>query len=221
MRAAAIAGASGLTGQALLNALLDSGRYDPVWAILRRPLLHPHPRLHQRLADFANLESLGRIPLHTAFCTLGTTMRQAGSRDAFRDVDQGHVIRFARWAHACGARHFLYVSSVLARPDSGSFYLRVKGETEEQLAALGFERLDILQPGFLLGSRPQPRLGERLAQALAGALSFALTGPRERLRPLPASTVAAAMASAAIHTGPPGVFRHEWAAIRQLAALGR
>lgn len=221
MRAAAIAGATGLTGQSLLNGLLDSGAYDPVWAILRRPMHRTHPRLRERVADFASLDTLAHVELDVAFCTLGTTIRKAGSKDAFREIDQGHVLRFARWARACGARRFLYVSSVMAGPESGNFYLRVKGETEEGLAAIGFDRLDIFQPSFLLGVRPERRFAERLGQVVVAALDFALAGPLERFRGIPASTVAAAMANAAAQPGPAGVYRHEWAGLTGLAALRR
>ena len=217
MNGAAIAGASGLTGQHVLNRLLDDRGFDPVVAVLRTPLHRNHPRLQERVVEFDKLSALKPVPLSAAFCGLGTTIKKAGSKEAFRAVDHDHILSFARWARQNGARHFLYVSSVSAAADSPNFYLRVKGETERDVEAIGFEWLDIFQPSILLGVRPESRLGERIGQAIAQGIQFALVGPLERYRGIAGATVAAAMVARAKSPGEPGVRRHEW---RDIMALG-
>jgi uncharacterized protein YbjT (DUF2867 family) len=218
MRVAAIAGATGLTGHYVLNRLLDDGGYDPVLAVLRKPMHRNHPRLREKVVEFDSLSALAPSQVDVAFCCLGTTIRKAGSKEAFRRVDHDYVLAFANWARANGARHFLLVSSVSASPDSGNFYLRVKGETERDLAQLGFDWLDIFQPSFLLGNRAESRPGERIGQAVIQAVEFALVGPLERYRGIGGATIAQAMLARANDPGDPGIRRHEWAAITALAA---
>ena len=218
MRAAAIAGASGLTGHYVLNLLLDGGAFDPVLAVLRQPLHRNHPRLREKVVPFPELKNLPPVAVDAAFCCLGTTIRKAGSKEAFRAVDHGCVLDFAAWAKANGARHFLLVSSVSASATSANFYLRVKGETERDLEALDFEWLDIFQPSFLLGARAERRPGERAGQVLIEAVQFALIGPLERYRGIPAAAVARAMVARAAAPGAPGVRRHEWESIKALAS---
>ena len=131
-----------------------------------------------------------------AISTLGTTIRQAGSWDAFRAVDVDAVLGFARAARAAGARQFLCVSSVGADAGARNRYLAMKGEVERDLAAIGFERLDIIRPGLLRGDRGDDRrLGERIAIAIGPLLNPLLRGPLDRFAAIDADKVAAAMAS--------------------------
>ncbi len=124
------------------------------------------------------------------FCALGTTMRQAGSAEAFRRVDFEYPVALARAALACGVRHFLLVTAVGAAPNSRFFYNRVKGEVEAAITALGFRSVTIARPSLLLGPRREPRLGEQLGKVL-GLLS------PPRWRPVQAAQVARALVEAA------------------------
>jgi uncharacterized protein YbjT (DUF2867 family) len=125
------------------------------------------------------------------FCALGTTIRTAGSRAAFRRVDHDYVVSLARLARAHGARHFLLVSSVGADPRSRVFYSRVKGEVESAVQTLGYPSLTIVRPSLLLGPRSEFRLGEALVKPLGPLF------PR-RYRPVHARAVAATMIRAAL-----------------------
>lgn len=205
---AAIIGATGLTGQHVLNLLLDGSRYDPVIAIVRRPMHRNHPRLRES-TNFPNVERVD-----VAVCCVGTTIKKAGSQEAFRAVDHGYVLEFARWAKDRGARQFVFLSSVAAELSSANFYLRVKAETERDLEALGFETLDIFQPSMLLGTRSESRPLERVGQMVAEALRFALAGPLERYRGIAASDLAKAMVAVTDNPAP-GVRRYEWRAITE------
>ncbi len=124
------------------------------------------------------------------FCALGTTIRQAGSRAAFREVDLKYPVALARAALLLGARHFLLVSAVGAAPGSRVFYNRVKGEVEAAIAALGFRSVTVARPSLLLGPRPEPRVGEQVGKILG------LLAP-PRWRPVAAARVARALVDAA------------------------
>ena len=219
MPTALIAGASGLVGRYLLDMLTGAPEYERVVAVARRPLEVEHPKLVEVVTPFDVLDKLPR-PLHgdDAFCCLGTTIRKAGSREAFRAVDQGAVLAFAWAAKRGGARRFFLVSSMGADPDSRFFYTRLKGETEQALQVMGFETLAIFRPGLLLGPRTEYRLGERISAAgLALARPF-LVGGWRKYRAIHAATVARAMLRASFGRGAQGtlVFPSD-----EIADLGR
>ena len=214
-----LAGASGYVGNLALDALLDSTDISRVYAITRRPLGREHPRLANRTVQFEQIESqLKGLTCHAALCSLGTTIRQAGSEPAFRKVDFDAVLAFARTAKAAQAQRFVVVSSAGADPKSKTFYLRTKGEMEEALVGVGFTSLDILQPSLLLGWRGEIRPLELLGSAFAPLVNPFLTGKRELFRAIPARTVAAAMAGVT-RSGRRGVQRYTYSAIQSLARI--
>jgi uncharacterized protein YbjT (DUF2867 family) len=218
-RSAVIAGATGLVGRHCLDALLGSPEYTHVTAIARRPLGRSDPRLDERVVPFDQLARVDPERATDAFCALGTTIAAAGSRRAFAAVDLDLVTEFARRARDGGARRFVLVSSVGADSGSSNFYLRVKGKAERAVAAVGFEQLDVVRPGLLIGARGEPRPGEALAQRLMPALAFLLVGRLRKYRPIPARLVGAAMVGTALaeHTG---VRVLEYDLIRSMAAFG-
>ena len=156
----------------------------------------------QRTVDFQRIEqSLGAFPVERVYCALGTTIRKAGSPEAFRQVDYECTLALARWARAQGATDFRLVSSAGADASASNFYLRVKGETERDLATLGFTSLQIFRPGVLLGERTESRLGERIGQALSIAVGPLLLGPLAKYRATRAEDVARAMVTFAAKPG--------------------
>lgn len=219
MATALIAGASGLVGGHLLRELLAADVYGRVVSVGRRRLDLAHPKLTQVVAEFSALDQVaGELRADDAFCCLGTTRRQAGSRAAFRAVDHGAVLAFAWAAQRAGVRRFFTVSSLGADPDSRIFYRRVKGETEEALQVLRFPTLGILRPSLLLGDRPQPRLGERLAAALLWLVDPLLLGRWARYHAIEASVVARALLRCSYGTGARGVLVFESDEIQDLGA---
>lgn len=205
-KTALIAGGTGLVGSNCLAGLLGEAGYDRVVALVRRPLPHEDAKLEQRIVDFDVLGTAGNeVPeAQDVFCCLGTTMKQAGSKEAFRRVDYTYVVSLAGLALGRGARQFLLVSSIGADPRSRIFYTRVKGETETAIMALPFEGRHIFRPSILMGERPEHRPGERTGIAVMEAMSFALVGPLRRYRPIAAATVARAMVRVAL-AAPRGV----------------
>jgi uncharacterized protein YbjT (DUF2867 family) len=223
-----LAGATGLVGGLLLRRLLADPSFDgTVYAPLRRDPGVADPRLVVLRTDFANgsgdfglaaaMQARGDRPLHAYASCLGTTIRAAGSREAFIAVDRDLVLRTAQLAYDNGARHAVLVSSVGASRQSGNFYLRIKGEVEDAVEKIGFTRLDLIQPGLLIGERTERRPVERLMQKLAPAGNVLMQGGLSRYRSIPADLVAAAIQSL-LALEAPGVFTHRYASLRELAA---
>lgn len=212
-----LAGASGLVGGCAVDALLEAPEVKRVVALSRRPLARQHPRFANRIVQFERLEAqLQGARCDAALCCLGTTLRRAGSEQAFRAVDIECVLAFARAAKAAGARRFVVISSVGADPDARSFYLRTKGEMEELLEAVRFESLDILQPSLLLGARAEARPLELAARLLMPLVNPLMRGRYVAYRAIPASTVGAAMLGAT-RSGKRGVQRYTHEGIAALA----
>lgn len=212
-----LAGATGLVGGLVLKSALRPARDAglglssatadlEIIPITRRPI-SGHPGV---VADFDDLPPLP--PAQVAVCALGTTRAKAGSDAAFRAVDHDAVLAFARAALLAGVTHFILVSSVGANPKASLLYPRTKGEVEAALAAMGFTRLDILQPGLLIGPRAERRPVERFLQWAAPVMDLAL--PRD-VGSLPADAVAEAILALTKHNEP-GVFRHTNRAIASL-----
>jgi uncharacterized protein YbjT (DUF2867 family) len=197
-----LAGATGLVGGLVLKRLLaDAGFQGTVIAPMRRAPGAQDPRLIAPVLDFSlgdeafaqALEAAAPGAIDTYICCLGTTMRAAGSREAFIAVDRELVLRFSRIARARGAKHALLVSSVGASRQSGNFYLRVKGEVEDALEQAGYARLDLLRPGLLLGPRQERRPAEALFQKLAPLGNLLMHGRFKQYRSIPADALAAAI----------------------------
>lgn len=195
-----LAGATGLVGEATLRRALATPRVQQVVAPTRRPLT-PHPKLLNPVVDFDALPADAEWwRVDAVACALGTTIRDAGSRDAFRRVDHDYPLAIARYAHAHGATTFALVSAMGADARSRIFYSRTKGDVEENLAGIGFASLSLLRPGLLGGVRTQHRGGERIALRVMGALDAVLPA---RYRVVPAERVAEALLKAALDA-PPG-----------------
>lgn len=194
-RTVLIAGATGLVGREILQGLLADAAVAAVHSVGRRELPLRHPRLTQHRVDFKASFTLPRVD--EAFIALGTTIKAAGSQEAFRAVDFDAVVAVAKAAKAAGATRLGVVSAMGADPKSRIFYNRVKGETEAALAALGFDGLVVARPSFLVGDRTslgQPeRGGEKLALRLSNWLAPLIP---DNYRAIEATSVARALLQA-------------------------
>ena len=198
-RRALVAGATGLVGGHLVRQLIDDAACSRIVALTRRPLHGlSSPKLDVVDTNFDALDgALQDIAADDAYCTLGTTIKVAGSQAAFRKVDHDYIVAFARAAKAAGAKRFMLVSAIGADPASSIFYSRVKGETERDVEALGFEALHIFRPGILLGERAERRLLEQIGMELSPFINALMLGPARAYRAITAETVARAMRAAA------------------------
>ncbi|MEN8699227.1 oxidoreductase [Bacillus infantis] len=200
MRKALILGATGLTGGHLLELLLDSGQYSQIKVISRRPLSIKHAKLTVFIGDFSSLEEMGEaFKADDVFCCIGTTIKKAGSKDAFRQTDLEYPIKAAHLAQKAGAARFLIISSMGADLDSMFFYNKVKGQMEEQLKMLNAFSLHIFRPSLLAGDRAEFRLGEKTGEVFLKAAGPFMKGKLKKYKSIQAADVAKGMAAAAIH----------------------
>ncbi|WP_077920211.1 oxidoreductase [Spirosoma sp. 209] len=188
-KTALLIGATGLIGDLLAHQLVNSPDYSSVKVLIRKSLTWQHPRLQEVQFDFDHPNGL-LTQADDIFCCLGTTMKKAGSRDAFRKVDYQYPLDIARLGLANGAKQFMIVTAMGADTNSSFFYNRVKGEVERDLTALGYPTLLIFRPSLLLGNRTENRFGERLAE---GAMRLFAPLIPARYRGVDAAKVANAM----------------------------
>lgn len=213
-----LVGATGLVGSALIAEAI--GREDVrVIGVGRREAVLPRGARMEMLVgepiDWPQLIRAARA--NVLVCALGTTIKAAGSPEQFRAIDHDLVRFAAEAAREAGIEHMILVSSVGAGRGSKTFYLHVKGETEEALGKLGFRRLDILRPGLLRGRRGERRPLERAMQIAAPLADFALQGRLSRFRSIRARDVARAILSLAREKAA-GRFVHEHDAMKRRAS---
>ena len=204
-----LAGATGLVGQAVLAQSLADPRIRQVVAPTRRAL-PAHPRLLNPIVDFSALpEDAPWWKADAVICTLGTTIRVAGSKEAFRRVDLDYPLAVATLAQRQGTPTFALTSAMGADPASRIFYSRTKGELERELAALQFSSLTLVRPGLLGGERATSRPMESFAMKILSAVEPVLPS---RYRVVPAEQVAAVLLRSAL-AATPGIHTIESAAI--------
>jgi len=195
---ALLVGATGLVGGHCLDLLLEDETYEKVIVLSRRSLQREHPKLQERTVNFDDLvREKDWTNADHIFCCLGTTIKKAGSQEAFSKVDFHYPHEIARLASQSGAEQFLLVSAMGADVNSKIFYNRVKGEVERAISELPFYGIQIFRPSLLLGNRQEFRFGEKIAKLLMPAFSFLLAGGLRKYRPIAAETVAVAMVETA------------------------
>ncbi|MGO4539428.1 NAD(P)H-binding protein [Paenibacillus sp. 2TAB19] len=197
-----LAGATGLVGAALLRQLLADPNTRTVTVLVRRPLDAAatagleamRSKLRIIVASFDDIDlAMQDVEADIVYCALGTTIKAAGSQEAFRTVDLEYPLALARYAKRVNASQFAVITAMGSSKSSAFFYSRVKGELEEELAKLEIPLLHIFQPSLLLGHRKEKRLGETVGTWLATALGFTMVGRLRRYRAIRGDVVAAAM----------------------------
>jgi len=198
-KTALVIGSSGLIGSHLVIQLLSNPNFEKVIVFNRRPCLLLHPKIEEHLLDFNDLKAIEPyVKGDVMFCTMGTTIKKAGSKEAFRLVDVVYPEQFAEMALHNQVKQFLIISSLGADLHSNNFYLKTKGEIETFLQNSAFKSVSILRPSLLLGDRKEFRLGEKIASYVLPVLSLFLIGPFKKYRAIEAKTVAKAMLEIAL-----------------------
>jgi uncharacterized protein YbjT (DUF2867 family) len=193
-RRALLLGATGLVGRFTLQYLLESPYYQEIIALTRRKLDIDNPKLLVEVIDFNNLDRYSELyNVDDAFCCLGTTIKTAGSKAAFRQVDLIYPVEIARLCKEKGTRTFSVISAIGANAGSKIFYNQTKGEMEAELTQLSFESLLIYRPSLLVGKRREFRFGEKVASIISPILSPFFLGPLKKYQPIRAESVAAAL----------------------------
>lgn len=164
MKTALLAGATGLIGKQLLALLEKDAYYEKVFVLTRKPLA-VSGKCENLVVNFDVLnEALNTVKADDVFCCLGTTMKVAGSKDAFRKVDYTYPLLIAQYSKQQGASQYLLVSALGANENSSIFYNKVKGEIEKAIEKLNFLSFQIFRPSLLLGNRNEQRSGEDAAK---------------------------------------------------------
>ena len=192
-----ILGASGLVGGKCLQQSLSDTRIDRVVAVVRKQMDIQHPKLTQVIVDFDKLDNYSAdIKADAVLSALGTTLKQAGSSAKFTKVDYEYQLKVAEIARRNGVKTFVLLSSTGANKKSPILYTKVKGDIEDAVSKLGFEKLAILRPSILIGARKDNRPGEAVGQWMAKNAGFLFAGPLEKYKGIEADTVAQAMINA-------------------------
>ena len=190
-KAALLLGATGLTGSHVLQLLLDSEEYSTIYAYTRKPLGIQNPKLKEIIIDYETYE--GSVEADTVFCCLGTTIKIAKTKEAFKKVDADYPVKIAQLQYNAGSKHFLVISAMGAAADSLFFYSRVKAEMEQLLSNIGFPRLQIFRPALITGNRKEHRAGEKIAAAINQVLNYVLVGPFRKYQSVSALAIAKCM----------------------------
>jgi uncharacterized protein YbjT (DUF2867 family) len=204
-RTALLAGSTGLIGNQLLHLLLEDPGYDKVIALSRKPLVLTHQKLQNVVLEGDQLKQHSNLMAHDVFCCLGTTIRQAKTKEAFRKIDYDYPLELAKTVHANGAKQFLLVSALGSDKNSRIFYNRVKGEVESAIAAVGFNSFHIFKPSLLVGPRKEQRSGEDAAKVFYKIFGFLIP---KKYKGIESIKVARAMLAKA-KENQTGTFAHE------------
>jgi uncharacterized protein YbjT (DUF2867 family) len=194
LKTALIIGSTGLIGLQLLQLLLESEDYSTVITFVKRDTGIRHSKLKQHIIDFDQPESYqDLVEGDDFFCTIGTTINKAGSKEAFRKVDFEYPEQFAKIAEEKKIKQFLIISSLGADASSSNFYLKTKGEIESFLKASTLEKVSILRPSLLLGNRTEFRFGEKVGAFFMKLFSFLFIGKLKKYKPIESAIVAKAL----------------------------
>lgn len=199
-KTALVFGSTGLIGSYLVQNLRKSDAYNKIIIFQRKAAATLDPKTQYVQMDFDKMNDFASlIKGDDVFCCLGTTMKKAKTKPAFRRVDYEYPLQIGQIAKENGAGGYFLVSSIGADANSTNFYLHTKGDTERDINQLGFLRLGIFRPSLLLGNRNESRFGERFAQSLYPLFHWLLQGSLKKYRGILASDVAKAMVYVAVH----------------------
>ncbi len=194
-KTAIVFGATGLVGKELIFELLEHANFLKVIAVVRKTLPFSNPKLEQIItADFTNLDHLSlQVAADVFFCCIGTTIKKAGSQDAFKRVDLDIPVAIARLADSLHIPNLVIISSIGVNAQTSNFYLKTKAEMEQKVQAAYRGNLKIVRPSFLMGNRAEYRPVEKIASVVAKVLSVIMIGPLAKYKGIEAWDVARAM----------------------------
>lgn len=193
---AVVLGASGLTGQLVVQELLNNKDFKTVRVLVRNPINIMHPKLQECIVDFNDKKdfALKMGEGDVIFSCIGTTQKQVnGDKILYEKIDHDIPVNAAEIGIGHHFKKFLVISAVGANEKSSNFYLSLKGKTESSLKEFPFESISIFQPSLLNGRRKERRFKEKLAETIMDLISFLFVGPFQKYHAIGANTVAKAM----------------------------
>ncbi|WP_057912952.1 NAD(P)H-binding protein [Peribacillus muralis] len=217
-KTAMVLGATGVVGTQLVKELGNSHIYEEIHLLTRRHVEIKEPNCTVHTVDFERLTSFAHLfNVTDVFICLGTTIKKAKSKEAFRKVDYDYVMKAAKIAKNCNVEKLLVITAMGANSKSTFFYSRVKGDVEGGLQQLALKSVHIFRPSLLLGEREEFRVGEKISGIVSSIAQFIFIGPLRPYRAIEAKKVAAAMYIAA-QTSTTGFHIHPSDDIEKLAA---
>ncbi len=191
-----VIGATGLVGKQLVEQLLENEHFNKVRIFVRRDSGLKHPKLEQQIVNFGEEKTWSKLLSgDVLFSALGTTLKQAGSKEKQYEIDFTFNLNFAQKAKENGIENYVLVSSVGANAKSSVFYTRMKGELDEAVAKIGFKKLGIIRPASLTGDRKENRIAEKISIPI---LNFLTKFILKKYRPISDKTVAKAIINAVL-----------------------
>jgi uncharacterized protein YbjT (DUF2867 family) len=194
LKTAIIFGATGLVGTYLVNLLCESKLYAQVVSYSRKPYNYSHPKLSKRISELSKIDEVAsEITGDDLYCCLGSTIKKAGSKQNFRKVDFDLPVELAKIAVKNKFQNYLVVSSIGADANASNFYLRTKGEMEQQVMQIAIPQISIVRPSMLLGPRQEFRFGEFVGKITMKLINPLMIGKFKKYRGIHANDVATAM----------------------------
>ena len=216
-KTALVLGGSGLVGKELVKTLIQQNTYEKILLLVRRPVEIIDSVCEPHVVNFDYLENEEELfQVSDVFCCLGTTIKKAKTKEAFRKVDCDYPVVAAKLASKQGVEKFLIVTAMGANSKSLFFYNQVKGDVEEALKKMELPSLHIFRPSLLLGDRGEFRLGEKIAEKVSSLFNNLMVGPFRKYSAVEAQKVAIAMAEVAA-TGNMGIHIYRSDEIQQIA----
>lgn len=189
-----IAGATGLVGRHLLKLLLNDDSIQEIIVLTRRSIKNPHSKLKEIIFDFDSINDFkDEIRGDILYCCLGTTIKKAGSKEAFRKIDFDYSFILGKIAKENQISKYLIITALGASASSVFFYNQIKGEVQNSLSELNLESLCFIQPSLILGQRDEQRVAEQFFVKLSPVTNMILQGPLKKYRAIEASQIALAM----------------------------
>lgn len=214
---ALVLGASGLVGSELLNLLLKDEKVTEVKIIVRTTLPIKNAKLEQIIADYSSIENMyERLKTQIVFSCIGSTNNKTPKKEDYYEVDHDYPLLVAKLCLENGAEGFHLISSLGANSNSSNFYLKMKGETEDELKALSYPRIHIYQPSLLSGKRKEYRLFENIYNYISLIINPLMIGSLRKYRSIPSKTVAKAMYKMALNNTE-GTFIYSSEKIKEIA----
>jgi len=193
-KTAIVFGSTGLIGNLLIEELTKSEYYSLIRSFVRQTTGISEPKVEEIVTDFSDRGSLSRlIAGDDIFICLGTTIKKAGSVANMEKIDRDLPLEIAGSAVSAGVKGIAVVSSIGASSNSSNYYLRIKGELEDGILRLPFDRKAIVRPSMLLGERKERRAGEIVGKVVMTAFKPVLIGKLIKYRAIHGRDVARAM----------------------------
>lgn len=193
MKTAVVIGATGLIGSKIVSMLLNDDRYESIKVFSRRKLKIENPKLILEIVDFEKINSWkNKIIGDEIYSALGSTIKKAGSAEERDRIDYSYQFNVLKYASENGVKACSLVSSAGANKDSKNSYLKMKGQLDEEIKKLNFEKIFIFRPSFLLGERENRRISEQIISPFIQMIT-SIIPPLKKYKPVFGSRVAKSM----------------------------